>query len=590
MRKLSSILLFALVLLLGGCATMGSPTPAQQAANAQAEVLYQRGDFLGAARTWESLAAPGQHSPLPNRYALRAADARLLAGEDTRARTDLAQVDATRLSGVSAARYNLLQGELALPTDPQRALAIAAMLPDTLPKDLQLRTARLMANAARALGDPWTEARALARMNPLLSGAARLRNTRKIDRILVGMGVSTLQKRAMTLAANDAFLPWVGRALQRLGSALPAALPSLVSPAGTIMGSGRGAVAEGFRAYRRIALLLPLSGPLKAAGEAVAEGFFTAYFDAPAGQPRPHVLVFDTRGTSKGALEAYQQAQAAGANLIVGPLARGAVATLFANHPALPLMALNHPGDNIEPPPGCVEFGLMPQSDGIQVAARMRELGIREAVVFDAGTDNEQRAAQAFKAQFEGSGGKVLAVQSLPSDSVNFGKQIESAATGLGPDGAIFVAVAPETARLLLPQIRVARLTQPVFATTQVYAGFPNPLDRDLDGVQFPDAPWLYDAQPGLPSRASLARDLPAAGGRGARLFAFGMDAELLSPYFVWLQRHPNSYVPGATGQLSVDARSHVQRTPIWVHFVHGVATPVTGTLDAAPAPANSKS
>ena len=195
MRKLSSILLFALVLLLGGCATMGGPTPAQQAADAQAEVLYQRGDYLGAARTWESLAAPGQHGPLANRYALRAADARLLAGEDARARNDLAQVDSGRLSGVSAARYNLIQGELALPTDPQRALAIAAMLPDTLPKNLQLRAARLQANAARTLGDPWTEARALARTNPLLSGTARLRNAREVDHILVGMGVPRLQKR-----------------------------------------------------------------------------------------------------------------------------------------------------------------------------------------------------------------------------------------------------------------------------------------------------------------------------------------------------------------------------------------------------------
>jgi len=98
--------------------------------------------------------------------------------------------------------------------------------------------------------------------------------------------------------------------------------------------------------------------------------------------------------------------------------------------------------------------------------------------------------------------------------------------------------------------------------------------------VQFPDAPWLYDAQPGLPVRASLMRDLPVVAGRGARLFAFGMDADLLSPYFVWLQQHPGSYVAGATGQLSVDAQGHVQRTPIWVQFNNGVATPMAGTLN----------
>lgn len=574
-----SLSALALAVLLGGCATLGGPTPAQQAANAQAQALYQRGDYRGAAHTWESLGNQPQSGARGDDYRLHAADAWLLAGQRARAAQELASVDATHLAGAAAARYNLLKGEMALPQDPQQALAIAAMLPSSLPPDLELRAARLQAEAADALGDHWAAARARVRMDNLLSGDTRQRNARDIEQLLASLGVPALQQQAAGMQANDPMLPWLARALRHLGSTLPRALPQLTHPAGTVVVQGTGVTQEGFHAYRQVALLLPLSGPLKAAGEAVDQGFLSAYFNTPDSQARPVVRFYDTQGTTAGALAAYQQAQTDGADLVIGPLARDAVAALVASNPSLPLLALNHPDGDTPLPSGDAEFALMPESDGTQAASRMLQQGIRDAVVFLSGSDNEQRAAQAFNTQFTAGGGKVLAVQTLPQGTVNYGSEIQAAIPGLGPDGGFFFAVPPETARLLLPQLRVAHLKQPVFATTQVYSGIPNSLDRDLDGVQFPDAPWLYDAQPGLPLRASLARNLPVAGGHGARLFAFGMDADMLSPYFAWLQQHPGSYVAGATGQLSVDAQGNVQRTPIWVQFNNGIAAPVTGTL-----------
>lgn len=580
MRSLHILLLALSLLLLAGCATLAGPTPAQQAANAQANVLYQRGDYRGAAHTWANLSAQNPSGAESNDYRLRAADAWYVAGQPARTTQLLATVDGARLHGLDAVRYNLLKGELALARDPQEALAIAAMLPRALPAPLGLRAARLQADAASALGDHWTAARARVRMDDLLTGKARQQNARDIERTLMTLGVPALLSQAQKLPAGDPMLPWMGRALHRLGSALPKTLPQLMRPAGTVIAQGGKSTQEGFHAYRQVALLLPLSGPLKVAGEAVAEGFLTAYFDTPATQHRAVLHVYDTQGTPAGTLAAYQQAESAGAELVVGPLARNDVAALFNSNPSLPVLALNHPDSSINPPQGSVEFGLMPADDGTQAAARMLQQGIRSAVVFIAGSDNEQRAAQAFKVQFEAGGGDVLTVQTLPQGTVNYASEIRNAMPGLGANGGIFIAVPPETARLLMPQIRVARLRQPVFASVQVYAGSPSALNKDLDGVQFPDAPWLYDAQSGLPARASLMRNLPVVAGRGARLFAFGMDADLLVPYFAWLQQHPGSYIAGATGQLSVDAQGHVQRTPIWVQFNNGVATPMVGTLD----------
>jgi outer membrane PBP1 activator LpoA protein len=146
----------------------------------------------------------------------------------------------------------------------------------------------------------------------------------------------------------------------------------------------------------------------------------------------------------------------------------------------------------------------------------------------------------------------------------------------------------PQQARLLLPQLRLAKNTLPVFATSHVYAGGDDATaDRDLEGVEFCDAPWLFDAQPGLPRRTDLNNALPATKGVTARLFAFGMDAWGLVPYIDWMRGHPGSYLPGATGQLVADEFGRVRRVLIWARFADGVARPVAGSLELeAPATA----
>jgi hypothetical protein len=161
----------------------------------------------------------------------------------------------------------------------------------------------------------------------------------------------------------------------------------------------------------------------------------------------------------------------------------------------------------------------------------------------------------------------------------------------------------PNQARMLIPQLQIANIHLPVFATSHVYAGSDDATaNRDLDGVEFCDAPWLFDAQPGLPSRDDIAAQLPSANGGAARLFAFGMDAWNLVPYLDWLRTHPGSYMPGASGQLTADQFGRIRRVLIWAKFQDGIARPLSGSLqtddvpssappaDTAPAPASASS
>jgi outer membrane PBP1 activator LpoA protein len=250
------------------------------------------------------------------------------------------------------------------------------------------------------------------------------------------------------------------------------------------------------------------------------------------------------------------------------------------------VLALNHPDTGEVPPAGSAEFGLLPDAEGAQVAEHMHERGINRAVMITADTDWAERAKLAFRAQFEASGGQVVGEAKLKDSDVNYKASILQATGSLGDaaDAGIFISMRPQQARLLLPQLKIASVGAPVFGTSHIYAGDSNPgLDRDLDGVEFCDAPWLFGPVPGRPDRDLVSRQIASANGVGARLFAFGMDAYALLPYMDWLLSHPDSYLDGATGDLAADSFGRVHRILGWARFNQGIARPVEGALSAVP-------
>ena len=472
----------------------------------------------------------------------------------------------------------------------QRGHADAALkqletLPASLPPDVRQQALDVQARAQLALGARIDAARTLAQRALLLPPSAQAVENQRVVAILAGMGSAGLQALFPTLADADPLKPYVRQALAHSGMAAPLALPRLNEPVGTLTG---GAVPQGYAMPPRVALLLGSTGRVAVASAAVRDGFFAAYFHAPAAQqPRPTIKVYDTGATADGALAAYRQAVADGASLVVGPLGRGAVGALFAQASLpVPVLALNHAQGNQPVPPGSAEFALLPETEGAQLAAHMVTAGLHAAIVFRGKGDTSSRMFAAFKLEFESLGGQLANDIVLQPGDVDFAAQIRAALAGSGNQTGIVALLRPEQARLLLPQLRLARSTLPVFSTSMVYSGDENiTANGDLDGVQFCDAPWLYDAQAGLPDHATLASQLTTADGPAARLFAFGMDAYALMPYLGWLRSHPGSYLAGATGQLTMDAFGHVQRTPVWLQFQGGVARPVAAGLEA-PQPA----
>ncbi|MBU6247264.1 MAG: penicillin-binding protein activator [Xanthomonadaceae bacterium] len=557
-------------------------SPAEVAAMQQADALRQQGHFDQAAQAYLALAAD---SPArADSYRLRAAESYRQEGELDKAADLVGNIHRDRLSANEPVRLDLLQAEIALHhNDPQTALKLTTQPTLRVPQDLQLRLLEMRARAYDAIGDHWTAARTRAQMDDALSGLDRAQNQREVLAQLGKLSVAELQQRASAMTRNDRMLPWINESLSQRGITVASPTPALGQPVGTMMPGADANVREGYRMPARIALLLPDSPELASAASSVREGFFAAYADASRTHaPRAEVRVYGSDGSAAGALKAYRQAVSDGAELVVGPLTRAAV-TAVATQPNLPVpvLALNHADDNTPPSASVTEFGLLPETEGAQAADHLIERGLRSAYVIVSSQDFAQRAAAAFKAELVARGGQVVTQATLAAGAINFTQTIAGMnMPAAQADTAIFISMRPEQARLLLPQLRVAHITLPVFGTSHIYGGTDDAGDdRDLEGVEFCDAPWLFDAQPGLPPHAGIAALLPAARGSAARLFAFGMDAWNLTPYLGWLRDHPGSYLPGATGQLAADPFGHVRRVLVWAKFTDGVARPLSGSL-----------
>ena len=571
-----------LALALAACVTLPEEAPESSPDAARAEDLYRQGDVDQAAALFAAL-AESTRGDVSAHYRLRAAESLREAGDLEGAARMLGDLKRRRLHGSEQIRLDLLDAEIALEHgDAAQAEALLAAPVHDLPPHLRARALELRARAEVASGDRPAAARTRAELDRYLQGADRDQNRKEIIDTLAALEPRDLKSRAETLRPDDPLRPWIEQALRAKGEALARTLPRPNRPVGTIQAGHAGAYEpEGYKAPQHVALLLPLGAQLAAVSQSIRDGFLAAYY-ASDDAHRPDVRVYDAGKTPADAVAAYRKAVADGADHVVGPLQREAVGELF--HQDLParVLALNHPDTGEVPPPGSVEFGLLPEAEGAQVAEHMRERGVVRAVVIIADADWAQRAALAFRAQFEASGGSVVGEARLRDGEVNFKTAILQATGPLGDaaDAGIFISMRPQQARLLLPQLKIASIAAPVFATSHVYSGDTNPgLDRDLDGVEFCDAPWLFSSIPGLPPRDAISRQIASANGVGARLFAFGMDAYALLPYLDWLLSHPDAYLDGATGDLAADSFGRIHRLTGWARFSGGIARPVEGAL-----------
>jgi uncharacterized protein len=564
-----SCFLAVLLLLLAGCAS--GPAPRQLPEDArQAESLYRDGEFRAAADAW-LVAAAGSRS---NRdyYRLRAAEAWREEGDLAAAGRVATGISPRQLDDDERQRLLLLQAELALAGGtPRQALERLAQAP-RIHSSQRARFHELRGRALEADGQRFAAAAEYAELDPLLRGIDRSENVERIGQLLATLDDAALLAGSRALPSGHPLQPHLPRVFGSRGMTLPDSLRHVPSRPGQ-------PVDREPRYPRVVALLLPQTGPMRLASASVRDGFMTAHYgqELPVGSPRPQVRLYDSGETPEQAVAAYRQAVAEGAEGVVGPLSREAVSALFAepNLP-VPVVGLNRSSGPV--PPGSISFALAPEEEAAAIAVRMQQRGLQRVIAVVGGDDNAQRALAGFTVRHLQAGGELLGTVPVPDSGVDYMDAIRRTllAAGLPTSApkelatahhsgfdAVFLALRPTQARLAVPQLRIFGVVEvPTFATSSINSvDDDDRLDRDLNGIEFTEVPWVVADLPGLPSRSALAAQFDSARGPAARLFAFGLDA-----YRLLAERHRLDYgdlrLDGATGRIEVDPLGEARRQP----------------------------
>ncbi|MBI1385451.1 MAG: ABC transporter substrate-binding protein [Rhizobiales bacterium] len=176
-------------------------------------------------------------------------------------------------------------------------------------------------------------------------------------------------------------------------------------------------VALGLQQPVKVAMLLPLSatGPAGKVAKGLKQAGELALFE----QNNPNVLLFtkDTAGTAEGARQAAQEAIAAGAELIIGPLfAKSVEAAAAVARPAnVPVIAFST--DRAVAGNGVYLLSFMPGEDISRVVGFASQQGGRNYAALLPQSEYGQRLAAALDIAVRRNGGTVATVQSYPLDA-----------------------------------------------------------------------------------------------------------------------------------------------------------------------------
>lgn len=347
---------------------------------------------------------------------------------------------------------------------------------------------------------------------------------------------------------------------------------------------------------RHVALLLPLSGPHANAARAIREGYLAAYYENSGNIPKPSIKVYDT---GNDVVYVYNRAIREGADFVVGPLMKDDVYRLSqtAHSIRTPILALNeHPGVNPYMR-SFVQFSLAPEEEADQIVEKAKQSGFNNASIVVPDNNWGKRLANRFNTKWENAGGNIVSLTRVdPNKDMaqkirvllgieqsqkrcsaikrSIKEKVEYQLRRREDIDVIFMALPSDQARQVKPLFDFYYAQDiPILATSSIYAGNANPgHDRDINGVQFIDMPWIIDPKKGGNVRELISRYHGNQLGESSRLFAMGVDAYKLTLSFNKMQQSGQSTINGATGLLTLGSDNRVDRKMSWAKISNGSA------------------
>ena len=607
---------------LSGCATSSDPPLPDSPINARitdpdARRQLQQGNPQGAADIYSQLAQRSNEPAEQQDYLLIASEILFDRGLNEQAQEKLAAVPIELDTLELQHRLAILEAKSYIyERDAEAALAI---LPDPVEVDTALNRGRVFETQAQAyniLQDPDNEL--IARINlesQLRDPAVIERSHQQIWQLLTTQPLSTL--RTMTTnVRGDTYQGWIELALAFAGAGVDEqarrdsmsdwqqrfpghpANPQFVNALYAPEGFDR--LVDG-QPISQIAVLLPMSGANTAAvSGAIRDGIIAAHQMAGARINTPTLRFYDVGDNPGYVRTAYRNAVSDGADAIIGPLTKDAVAAVISQQEIpVPTITLNTVqsagiGSDIS---NVIQFGLAPEDEAVAAASRAAGLGYRSAIVFQTDDSRGDREARAFQDAMFQYGGDVVHVAVLPTDTFDYSSQIKEALAIDQSDSrfrvlsstigeklffepsirndvdVVFLALSNEQAGSLRTQLDFfyARALPRLGTSRVAGADDDQKKNADLNTIFYPDAPWiLRRSLDDDPLKEQILASFSNADGVYGRLYALGADAYQLVTSLDKLIG--GERLQGYTGDLQLRPDGRIQRYLDWAQYVEGVS------------------
>ena len=554
--------------------------------------------------------------PNATTYRIQAARIAFEQNDFEQARRIMASLDEDRVSTPAMLDFLLTNARLALRDgDPTAALASLNQqdLSRYSPNAQELITIGLTkAMAYQQTGRVIAAARERTLAAPLLEGQRKIENQETLFNNLLTLPASMLKSYATEAIDND-LRGWLSLAAmskqyqnrpsqhlkalsnwKKLWAGHPASqqLPKRLAFLDSIV-AGQPS---------KIAVLLPQTGPLAAAGQAILKGIISAHFD----QGQESELVFYDSALWPSTVDLVNAAARNGADFILGPLEKRRVEALAAARLKIPVLALNRLNEtgSIKNENGNLFFfSLAPEDEAKQLAIRGREAGHRNILLIAPDDDWGDRTANAFRSEFPDLNSvnifenrfqedeayaefvrEVLAVDDSEKRAEELrritGQSFEFKPRRRQDIDMIALLADAEKSRQINPALAFYYADNlPVYATSLVHTQRQNKIDNlDLNGIRFCDMPWKLFPTGALVSR--VQETWPESRGDLGPLYALGLDAFNVMPRLRQLREMPDTQFYGLTGTLVMDQQTLIRQLN-WGYFERGEVVSMPMVVEA---------
>ena len=546
--------------------------------------------------------------PFASNFRAKAANLALAQGQFEDANRILGLIQASNIDPSTLVDYVLTKAQLAL-IDGNAGQALALLNQNSLTQfelsnQHQIALGITKAKAYEQTGRMLAAARTRTLITPILTDTATADNHERLFNGLMTLPPALLKRYATDAATND-LRGWLSlaamtkqlqnrpsqqlRALtnwKKLWAGHPAAqqLPKRLAFLDSVVAGQP----------KKVAILLPQTGPLATAGQAILKGILSAHFD----QGRESELIIYDTHQSDSALDLVERAAQAGAEFVIGPLDKNRVTELAQARLKVPVLALNRvpalrPGTNQNG--NLFFFSLAPEDEAKQLAEHGKQLGYKNILLIAPIDEWGDRTTAAFR-EAVGTDADIRVTEKRFSEDESYAAFVrrilevdESQArandlkriTGLSFEfnarrrqdiDMIALLASAENSKQINPALAFYYADDlPVFATSLVNQNNQTKINNlDLNGIRFCDMPWKLI--PDAPLETTIQTAWPEAKGPLGGLFALGLDAFNIMPRLRVLREMPETPFYGLTGALTMDQQT-VTRRLMWGLFERGEVT-----------------